>query len=142
MITNKLIYEMSRAIKVRRCYVRLSEEDYAEIAKRAALYTNGNISRYITQIATTGEVKVVTKEPRFSALAVPMFDFIQQYKKIGVNYNQVVHSINTMKLTEKSDIVINALDSLSERTDRLIEITQQVKKLFEEHRQEDSRHGH
>lgn len=111
--------------KTRRVGLRLTEDEYQEILVRARMYTDGNVNRYITQVAAQGQVKVVHLDVRTRQREAALYDLIREYRKVGVNYNQVVRAVNARRSGD-GNLLVKALDELSAKTDRLIELTRKI----------------
>lgn len=115
----------------KRLYVRLTEEEHRILRDRALRYTDGNISRFIVQ-AIRGQLTIRLQRPKAPVIDTAVYDLLKEYRKIGANYNQVVRAVNERKgfLPEEA-LLVNALDDLAKKTDRLIEQTRQIKAIVE-----------
>lgn len=118
---------------------RVSQEDYEflDAKKKEAGYRN--MSKYVRDRLIKGRVSIV----RLSDHALVVREQIQEISvkigKIGRNYNQVVHSINSIASKMESNGVIATerpaiyqMRKLEEQTKKLIQIHNEIKQKIEE----------
>ena len=121
--------EKSYKRRQRRFAVRLDENEYAVLADKA-LRCRKTISEFIRQAIITGKVEVVLVDTQKQEKQAGLYDLINQIRRIGNNYNQVVHGLNIKKLEENPAEILAALDKLSRQTDELTRIVKEIKERY------------
>lgn len=113
----------------RRLMVRLDENEYSILADKA-LRSGKTVSEFVRQALIAGKVEVVLIDTGKQETQAGIYDLINQIRRIGNNYNQVVHGLNIKKLDENQDDILVAMDKLSRQTDDLLCIVKQIKDRF------------
>ena len=105
---------------------RLSEEDNSLFLK---LYVGSGIinkTKFICTLLFNREIKVVKIDKNSLDYCALLTDFYNQYRAIGVNYNQIVHKINASLSSNNADYYIGILKKY---TIELIEVSENIYRL-------------
>ena len=105
---------------------RLSEEDNSLFLK---LYVGSGIinkTKFICTLLFNREIKVVKIDKNSLDYCALLTDFYNQYRAIGVNYNQTVHKINASLSQSNADYYIGILKKY---TIELIEVSENIYRL-------------
>lgn len=113
----------------RRLGVRLDENEYAVLADKA-LRSGKTVSEFIRQAVIAGKVEVVLIDTQKQEKRAGIYDLVNQIRRIGNNYNQVVHGLNVKKMEENPADILAALDKLSRQTDELTRIVKEIKEFY------------
>lgn len=116
----------------RRCTVNFTEEEYARFL--TLLETSGVLSRaaFIKARVFGDEFRVIRSDRGTMEFAARLTAFNAQFRKIGVNYNQVVRELHTHFSPKKA---LALLYKLENETRALVAVGEKIAALADEFRQ-------
>ncbi|MGL4364632.1 MAG: plasmid mobilization protein [Bacteroidales bacterium] len=103
--------------------VRFNAEDYNLLQNKLEELNQKNTSKYIRSVLFGREIRVVTTDESLYKIIEVLSKITAQYRRVGVNYNQVTKHINTCFGEQKAK---EMLEELEQTTKMLVKISEGI----------------
>lgn len=119
--------------RVRRVQLRMTSDEYQKMRTEAAKYSGGNLSRFVVYAGLERPLTFVYVDENTQRIMDYVKSIRKTYYNIGINYNQVVKRINSIRTTPD---IISSLAALDSKSEKLIILTEAMEKAFKAYTKE------